>query len=111
MLPSGASSTAAGGSSSSAHERIAVRTWPMIAAAVTPRPTTSPTTNAVRPSPSSITPNQSPPTFGPVAAGRYRDTTRSPAMSGTRGSKLRASSLAMFCSRAKNRALTSAIAV
>ena len=53
-----------------AYDRIAVRTWPITAAAPTPRPMTSPTTNAVRPAGSSMTSIQSPPTSDPRAAGR-----------------------------------------
>ena len=59
----------AGGRSSRAYARTAVRSWPITAAACTPRPITSPITSAVRPAPTSITSYQSPPTCVPATPG------------------------------------------
>lgn len=54
-------STWAGGSSSREKARVAVRSWPMIAAAWMPLPMTSPTTSPTLPSGRGSTSNQSPP--------------------------------------------------
>ena len=61
-------SSSAGGRSSRASARVAVLNWPMMAAAWTPLPITSPTTSPVRPGPSGSTSYQSPPTS--LSAGR-----------------------------------------
>ncbi len=76
----------------------AVRRRPIVAAACTPCPTTSPTISATRAPASGITSNQSPPT--PALAGRYRKATSTALWSGsTRGSRLRWRVTAVWCSR------------
>ncbi len=61
--------TSSGGRSPSANARTALRSWPMVAAACTPCPWTSPMTRA-SPSPDSTTSYQSPPTSIPAVPGR-----------------------------------------
>ncbi len=63
-------STSPGGRSRSASVRMAVLSRPMVAAAPTPCPTTSPPTRASRPPGSPMTSNQSPPTPSSALAGR-----------------------------------------
>ncbi len=53
----------AGGLSSWAKARRAARSWPITAAALAPRPSTSPITMPTRPAESGITSYQSPPTW------------------------------------------------
>ena len=75
MISSGSSQTSwfrraissLGGRSITVKARIAVRSWPITAAAGTPRPITSPITKPVRPPGREITSNQSPPTPPPPA--------------------------------------------
>ncbi len=55
--------------SSAISVRATVRNRPMVAAAASPRPITSPTISAVRPLGSATTSNQSPPTAAGSAAG------------------------------------------
>ena len=63
-------SVSAGGSSSMASVRIAVRSRPIVTAARTPWPATSPTTSATRPPGSAIDSYQSPPTSIILLPGR-----------------------------------------
>jgi hypothetical protein len=66
-------SSSSGNRSSEEKFSTAVRSRPMVTAACSPCPTTSPTTSATRNPGSGITSNQSPPT--PDWAGRYRQAT------------------------------------
>jgi len=72
-------STSAGGRSTAARVRTAVRIWPIALAACVPWPITSPITSATRPPDSAITSNQSPPTTATSLPGRYRCAISSPA--------------------------------
>jgi hypothetical protein len=53
-----------------ARAAVAVRSWPMVAAAWMPWPVTSPTTSAICPRSSGMTSNQSPPISAASLAGR-----------------------------------------
>jgi hypothetical protein len=87
----------AGDFSSCANARSAERSWPMMAAARAPRPSTSPMTMPTRPAASGMMSYQSPPTcvwipwpwVSSGLAGTYRQATSSPSRSGmTCGSRL-----------------------
>ena len=66
------STTPVGEWPSSAYARIALRIWPIVAAALVLCPATSPMTTATLSVPSSIRSYQSPPTSAPCVHGRYR---------------------------------------
>ena len=80
----------AGDFSSWANARSAARSWPMIAAARAPRPSTSPMTMPTRPAASGMMSYQSPPTWvwmpwpcvSSGLAGTYRQATSRPSSSG-----------------------------
>ena len=70
MSSSSCSRESAGGSSSMARVWMAVRSRPMVTAARTPCPATSPTTSATRPPGSAMDSYQSPPTSIILLPGR-----------------------------------------
>ena len=70
MSSSSCCSESAGGSSSMARVWMAVRSRPMVTAARTPCPATSPTTSATRPPGSAMDSYQSPPTSMSLLPGR-----------------------------------------
>ena len=93
--------TVAGEPPSRAQARTASCNWPMMAAAGTPRPTTSPITTPRRPAPNGKTSYQSPPTSRPAPPGRYLAPRTRPGSSGRAlGSRLcwRVTAIRRICS-------------
>ncbi len=87
--------------------RATARSRPIVAAAGSPCPITSPTTRAVRPPGSAITSYQSPPTPWPAVEGAYSECSRSPGVTGVaRGSRLRCNETTCSRSRPYSRALS-----